>query len=98
MAWDAWVRQFVDGVVGIAATHPGAFHALRERPVQGARATASFEIALAAFAWNALFIFAKVVEANITSILAFPAAVLRFIRSATRDRLSRERSVASGVS
>lgn len=50
IAWDDWVRQFVDGVVGVAATHPGAFHALRQRPVQGARATASFEIALAAFA------------------------------------------------
>lgn len=49
VAWDDWVRQFVDGVVGIAATHPGAFHALQERPVQGARATASFEVALAAF-------------------------------------------------
>ena len=35
-------------VVGIAATHPGAFHAMRQRPVHGARATASFEIALAA--------------------------------------------------
>jgi AcrR family transcriptional regulator len=49
IAWDDWVRQFVDGVIGIAATHPGAFHALRQRPVQGARATASFEVALAAF-------------------------------------------------
>lgn len=49
VAWDDWVRRFADAVVGIAATHPGAFHALRERPVQGARATASFEIALAAF-------------------------------------------------
>ena len=47
--WDDWVRQFVDGVVGIAATHPGAFHALQQRPVQGARATASFEVAMAAF-------------------------------------------------
>lgn len=47
--WDAWVRQFIDGVTGIAATHPGAFHALQQRPVQGARATASFEVALAAF-------------------------------------------------
>ncbi|MGY2700936.1 TetR family transcriptional regulator [Nocardioides sp. HB32] len=50
VTWDEWVRRFVDGVVGIAATHPGAFHALRQRPVQGARATASFEIGLAAFA------------------------------------------------
>jgi AcrR family transcriptional regulator len=49
VAWDAWVRRFVDGVGGIASTHPGAFHALRQRPVQGARATASFETALEAF-------------------------------------------------
>src|SRR6185503_11396267 len=49
VAWDDWVRRFVDGVIGIAATHPGAFHALRQRPVQGARATASFEVALTAF-------------------------------------------------
>jgi AcrR family transcriptional regulator len=49
VAWDDWVRQFTDAVVGIAGTHPGAFHALQQRPVQGARATASFEVALAAF-------------------------------------------------
>jgi AcrR family transcriptional regulator len=49
IAWDAWVRQFIDAVIGIAATHPGAFHALQQRPVQGARATASFEVAMAAF-------------------------------------------------
>ena len=49
VAWEDWVRQFVDGVVGVAGTHPGAFHALQQRPVQGARATASFEVALAAF-------------------------------------------------
>ncbi len=48
VAWDDWIRQFVDGVTGIAATHPGAFHALQQGPVQGARATASFEVALAA--------------------------------------------------
>jgi AcrR family transcriptional regulator len=49
VAWDDWVREFVDAVVGVAATHPGAFHALQQRPVQGARAAASFEVALAAF-------------------------------------------------
>lgn len=49
IAWDTWVREFIDAVTGIAATHPGAFHALQQRPVQGARATASFEVALAAF-------------------------------------------------
>ena len=47
--WDEWVRRFVAGVGEIAATHPGAFHALQQRPVQGARASASFEIAMAAF-------------------------------------------------
>jgi AcrR family transcriptional regulator len=50
VAWDDWVRQFTDAVVAIASTHPGAFHALQQRPVQGARATASFEVALASFA------------------------------------------------
>lgn len=50
VAWDDWVRQYVEGVTGIAATHPGAFHALQQRPVQGARAAASFEVAMAAFA------------------------------------------------
>ncbi|MBZ5737193.1 TetR family transcriptional regulator [Nocardioides mangrovi] len=48
--WDEWVRRYVEGIGEIAATHPGAFHALGQRPVQGARAAASFEIALAAFA------------------------------------------------
>jgi AcrR family transcriptional regulator len=50
VAWDDWVRQYVDGITGIAATHPGAFHALQQRPVQGARAAASFEVAMVAFA------------------------------------------------
>jgi len=49
VAWDDWVRQFIEALVAAAATHPGAFHALQQRPVQGARATASFEVALAAF-------------------------------------------------
>lgn len=49
VAWDAWVQQYVDGISGIAATHPGAFHALQLRPVQGPRAAASFEVAMAAF-------------------------------------------------
>ena len=49
IAWDEWVRKFTAGIIGIAATHPGAFHALQQGPVQGARATASFEIAMAAF-------------------------------------------------
>jgi AcrR family transcriptional regulator len=48
IAWDDWVREFCHAVSGIAATHPGAFHALQQRPVQGARATASFEVAMGA--------------------------------------------------
>src|SRR4051794_7232049 len=49
VAWEDWVRQYIDGITGIAATHPGAFHALQQRPVQGARAAASFEVAMVAF-------------------------------------------------
>lgn len=49
VAWEDWVRGFFEAVSTIAATHPGAFHALQQRPVQGARAAASFEVALAAF-------------------------------------------------
>src|SRR3569833_1324047 len=47
--WEEWVRHFFAGLGQVAATHPGAFHALQQRPEQGARATASFEIAIAAF-------------------------------------------------
>lgn len=47
--WEEWARHFFAAMGTIAATHPGAFHALQQRPVQGTRATASFEIALAAF-------------------------------------------------
>jgi AcrR family transcriptional regulator len=47
--WEAWVHAFVDGIGDIAAAHPGAFAALQRRPVEGARATESFEAALAAF-------------------------------------------------
>lgn len=49
VAWETWVRRFFDAVGTIAATHPGAFAVLEQRPVQGARAAASFEVALAAF-------------------------------------------------
>jgi AcrR family transcriptional regulator len=47
--WEEWVRHFFAAMGQIASTHPGAFHALQQRPVQGSRATASFEIAIAAF-------------------------------------------------
>lgn len=48
-SWETWVRQFCDAMSTLAATHPGAFHAFEQRPVQGARATASFEVALGSF-------------------------------------------------
>src|SRR5512138_3624093 len=49
-SWEEWVREFVAAIGEVAAAHPGAFAALERRPVQGERATASFEAALAAFA------------------------------------------------
>lgn len=47
--WEEWVRSFFTAMSTIATQHPGAFAALSRRPVQGARAAASFEVALAAF-------------------------------------------------
>jgi AcrR family transcriptional regulator len=47
--WEEWVRHFFAAMGQIATTHPGAFYALEQRPVQGARASASFEIAIGAF-------------------------------------------------
>jgi AcrR family transcriptional regulator len=49
VGWETWVRSFVTAIETVAATHPGAFTALHRRPVQGPRAAASFELALAAF-------------------------------------------------
>jgi AcrR family transcriptional regulator len=49
VSWEEWVRSFFAAIGTIAVTHPGAFVALQRRPVQGALAAASFEIALAAF-------------------------------------------------
>ena len=49
LTWQEWVRQFVDAVAGIGRQHPGAFAVLLRRPVQGPRATATFEVGLAAF-------------------------------------------------
>lgn len=50
VGWEQWVRSFFSAMGTIAVTHPGAFTALGRRPVQGPRAAASFEVALAAFA------------------------------------------------
>lgn len=47
--WEEWVRAFVAAVGEIAVRHPGAFVALQRRPVEGAKATESFEAALEAF-------------------------------------------------
>lgn len=48
--WEQWVRSFFTAMGTLAVTHPGAFSAFSRRPVQGPRAAASFEVALAAFA------------------------------------------------
>jgi AcrR family transcriptional regulator len=50
VGWEQWVRSFVERIGDVASRHPGAFGALQRRPVQGPRAAASFEVALAAFA------------------------------------------------
>lgn len=49
VGWEEWVRRFFAATSMLAVTHPGAFVALQRRPVQGARAARSFEVALAAF-------------------------------------------------
>src|SRR4051812_31296264 len=49
VTWEVWVRRFFEAMGTIAATHPGAFMAFHQRPVQGPRAAASFEVALGAF-------------------------------------------------
>jgi AcrR family transcriptional regulator len=47
--WEEWVRNFFTAMADAATKHPGAFAALARRPVQGARAATTFEVALAAF-------------------------------------------------
>lgn len=49
VGWEEWVRSFFTAIGTVASTHPGAFTALIRRPVQGPRATTSFEVALDAF-------------------------------------------------
>jgi AcrR family transcriptional regulator len=75
--WETWVRRFVDAIMTIAATHPGAFHALQQRPVQGPRATASFEIALAAFTNAGLSPADAYSAVKTVSLLAFMIGVER---------------------
>ena len=47
--WEEWTRSFFAAMSTLATQHPGAFAAFSRRPVQGPRAAASFEVALAAF-------------------------------------------------
>jgi AcrR family transcriptional regulator len=49
VGWEQWVRRFFAAMSDTARDHPGAFQALQAHPVQGARAAATFEVALAAF-------------------------------------------------
>lgn len=49
LPWERWVRLFADAFARMARDHPGAFAVLLRRPVQGARAAATFEAGLGAF-------------------------------------------------
>lgn len=49
LAWNDWVREFVDRSAAMARQHPGAFAVLLRRPVQGPEAAATFEAGIAAF-------------------------------------------------
>ncbi len=49
VTWEQWVRTFVDEIARLALEHAGGFAVLMRRPVQGPRATATFEVGLAAF-------------------------------------------------
>ncbi|MCD4524859.1 TetR/AcrR family transcriptional regulator C-terminal domain-containing protein [Nocardioides sp. cx-173] len=49
VAWEEWARSFFAAMSTLATQHPGAFTAFSRRPVQGPRAAASFEVAMAAF-------------------------------------------------
>jgi AcrR family transcriptional regulator len=49
VGWQEWVTRFVDQTAWLARAHAGAFEVLMRRPVQGARATATFETGLSAF-------------------------------------------------
>lgn len=49
VGWEQWVRRFFTAIGDVAERHPGAFAAVQLRPVQGPDATATFEVALAAF-------------------------------------------------
>lgn len=49
VGWEEWVRSFFAAMSTMATQHPGAFAAFSRRPVQGPRAAASFEVAMAAF-------------------------------------------------
>ena len=70
IGWEEWVRRFVAAVATIATTHPGAFHALQRRPVQGARATGSFEVALGAFTQAGLSLADAYAAVKTTAFLA----------------------------
>jgi AcrR family transcriptional regulator len=68
--WEDWVRLFFDGIGRVAMDHPGAFRVLQQRPVQGARAAASFEFAIAAFVEAGLSLADAYAALKIVTILA----------------------------
>lgn len=88
--WEEWVRTFFAAMSALATQHPGAFAALSRRPVQGVRAAASFEVALAAFA-----------RAGLTSGDAYSAVkaavYLALMVGAERSRMARGELSETGM-
>ncbi|HZQ81462.1 MAG TPA: TetR family transcriptional regulator [Gaiellaceae bacterium] len=81
IGWEAWVRAFVAAVGEIAVEHPGAFVALQRRPVEGAQATRSFEVALAAFERAGLDAVGAYGAVKATTYVALSIAVERALSS-----------------
>jgi AcrR family transcriptional regulator len=82
--WEEWVRTFVHAIGAVASAHPGAFAALERRPVQGARAAASFEVALAAFAETGLPPDLAYGAVKTTALLALAIGAERSLQSVGR--------------
>lgn len=82
VAWEVWVRRFFTAVGDVAARHPGAFAALSVRPVQGAEAITTFEVALAAFAQAGLSPLDAYGAVKATALLTLGAANERALQAA----------------
>lgn len=79
--WEQWVRRFFAAMGATADQHPGAFTALARRPVQGPRAAATFEVALAAFARAGLSPLDAYSAVKATTLTALAVGEERSLRS-----------------